>query len=327
MRRILTIDGGGIKGVFPAAFLATIEEELGRPVAEHFDLIAGTSTGGIIALALGLGMAAREVLDLYLDTGHQIFPRRRLPRPLHGLLRARYSNAPLRQILQGAFGERRLGDSRARLVIPSMDLAAERVHVYRTSHHPDFVRDYKMKAVEVALATVAAPSYFPIHLSEEGLPYVDGSLWARNPLGMAVIEAIGVLGWPRDEIEVLSVGCTSQHLGLSWQKRVSMGSGYWAARIADVFMKAQSSAAIVTANALLGANRVVRVNPEMSHHRFTIDGAEHMPLLERLGAHEAQLRLAELKPTFFDAKAAPFFPAHALDASNGVDQEAVAVFS
>jgi hypothetical protein len=327
MRRILTIDGGGIKGVFPAAFLAAIEDEIGRPVVEHFDLVAGTSTGGIIALALGLGMSARDVLQLYLETGHQIFPRRRLPRQLRGLLRARYSNAPLREVLQRAFGDRRLGESRTRLVIPSMDLAAERVHVYRTSHHPDFVRDYKLKAVEVALATVAAPSYFPIHLSEEGLPYVDGSLWARNPLGIAVIEAIGVLGWPREEIEVLSVGCTSQHLALSWQKRISMGAGYWAARIADVFMKAQSSAAIVTANALVGADRVVRVNPEMSHHRFTLDGAEHMPLLARLGRHEAHIRLPDLKPLFFAAKADPFFPSHALSPAAHIDHEAVAVFS
>lgn len=97
MRRILTIDGGGIKGVFPAAFLAAIEDEIGRPVVEHFDLVAGTSTGGIIALALGLGMSARDVLQLYLETGHQIFPRRRLPRQLRGLLRARYSNMPLRR--------------------------------------------------------------------------------------------------------------------------------------------------------------------------------------------------------------------------------------
>src|SRR6266700_677141 len=158
MRRILTIDGGGIKGVFPAAFLATLEDELGGPIADYFDLIAGTSTGGIIAI---------------------------------GLFRAKYTNGALRRVLVDAFGERYLGESKTRLLIPSLNLAAERVHLYKTSHHPKLVTDYKVPAVEVALATVAAPTYFPIHMSPEGVPYIDGSMWARNPLGLAVIEAIG----------------------------------------------------------------------------------------------------------------------------------------
>ena len=117
----------------------------------------------------------------------------------------------------------------------------------------------------VALATVAAPTYFPIHLSPEGLPYIDGSLWARNPLALALIEAIGVLDWPRHEIEVLSLGCTSEHLNVSWQKRISLGASYWGARIADVFMKAQSSSAIAAAHSLVGSKNVVRIrisNPE-----------------------------------------------------------------
>ena len=80
MRRILTIDGGGIKGVFPAAFLATLEDELGGPVADYFDLIAGTSTGGIIAIGLGLGMTAKELLHLYREAGGRIFARRRVTR-------------------------------------------------------------------------------------------------------------------------------------------------------------------------------------------------------------------------------------------------------
>lgn len=311
MRRILTIDGGGIKGVFPAAFLATLEEELGCPVADYFDLIAGTSTGGIIALGLGLGLTAQEMLDLYKVHGAHIFPRGRFMRLL-GLVRAKYSHLPLREALVSVFGARRLGESKKRLLVPSLNLAAERVHIYKTSHHPKLVHDYKMPMVEVALATVAAPTYFPIHLSPEGLPYIDGSLWARNPMGLAVIEAIGVLGWPRDDIEVLSLGCTSEHLNVSWERRISRGAPYWGARIADVFMKAQSSSAIATAHALVGARNVVRISPEASERRFSLDGVEHIPALEALGRSEASQRFPELLEMFFAEPAEPFHPAHSL---------------
>src|SRR5258707_11878842 len=192
MRRILTIDGGGIKGVFPAAFLATLEDELGAPIADYFDLIAGTSTGGIIAIGLGLGLTARDLLRFYRETGARIFPRQgSIAGALRRAFRAKCTNAPLRQVLTEAFGERYLGESKTRLLIPSLNLAAERVHLYKTSHHPKLIHDYKVPAVEVALATVAAPTYFPIHVSPEGVPYIDGSMWARNPLGLPVIEAGG----------------------------------------------------------------------------------------------------------------------------------------
>ena len=313
MRRILTIDGGGIKGVFPAAFLATLEDELGGPIADYFDLIAGTSTGGIIALGLGLGMTAKELLQLYRDTGPRIFQRRRFAARMIGLFRAKYTNTALRHTLDAAFGERYLGESTTRLLIPSLNLAAERVHLYKTAHHPTLIRDYKVPAVEVALATVAAPTYFPIHMSPEGVPYIDGSMWARNPLGLAVIEAIGVLDWRRDDIKVLSLGCTSTQLNVSWQKRISLGASYWAARIADVFMKAQSSSAIATAHALIGSKNVHRISPNMSAYHFTLDGIQHMPLLAELGRDEARRRLPELHDVFFTEKAPPFVPCHRLE--------------
>lgn len=312
MRRILTIDGGGIKGVFPAAFLATLEEQLGGPVADYFDLIAGTSTGGIIALGLGLGLSAQELLDLYKVYGSSIFPRGRLLRLLR-LVRAKYSYLPLRTALVSAFGNRRLGESRKRLLIPSLNLAAERVHIYKTSHHPKLVHDYKMPVVEVALATVAAPTYFPIHVSPEGLPYIDGSLWARNPMALAIIEAIGMLDWDRHEIEVLSLGCTSEHLNVSWQKRISLGASYWGARIADVFMKAQSSSAIATAHALVGARKVVRISPDIGDRHFSLDGIEHIPELEALGHSEANLNFPALAEKFFTEPAEPFHPVHRLE--------------
>jgi hypothetical protein len=100
---------------------------------------------------------------------------------------------------------------------------------------------------------------------------------ARNPLGLAVIEALGVLDWPRDEIRVLSLGCTSTDLNVSWQKRISPGASYWAARIADVFLKVQSSSAIATAHCLIGSHNFHRISPDMSAYRFTHDGIEHIP--------------------------------------------------
>jgi len=312
--RILTIDGGGIKGVFPAAFLAELENRLGEPIVDYFDLIAGTSTGGIIALALGLGLTAQEILHLYEENGRRIFPQTH-GFGLQGIFRAKYAKAALPEVLREAFGQRLLGESRTRLLIPSLNLAAERVHIYKTSHHIGIIKDYKVPAVDVALATVAAPTYFPIHLSPEGVPFIDGSVWARNPMGLAVIEAIGILEWPRDSIRLLSLGCTATRIEVSWsswKRHTSLGAAFWAARLADVFMTAQSSSAVVTAHVLIGPNNIFRIDPDMSEHRFTLDGVEHMPLLRQLGEREASNAFATLVPVFFQGKAAAFVPCHRL---------------
>ena len=313
-RRVLAIDGGGIKGVFPAAFLVELEDQLGEPIADYFDLIAGTSTGGIIALGLGLGLTAKEILELYEKNASRIFPHTRAF-ALRGIFRAKYAKAALPAVLDEVFGQRLLGESRTRLIIPSLNLASELVHVYKTSHHVGLVNDYKVSAVNVALATVAAPTYFPVHLSPEGVPFIDGSVWARNPMGLAVIEAIGILGWPRDSIRLLSLGCTASHLDVSWEswkKHTSLGAAFWAARLADVFMKAQSSSAVVTANALIGAANVFRIDPDMSQHHFTLDGVQHVPLLRQLGQSEASKAFPILAPVFLQEKAAAFVPCHRL---------------
>ncbi len=312
MRRILTIDGGGIKGVFPAAFLAEIEDWLEEPIYNYFDLIAGTSTGGIIAIGLALGLTAGELLQLYKEDGPTIFSSGKLTSSLRRLMRAKYSLDPLRRSLKKHFGDRRLGHARKRVLVPALDLVSERVYIYKTAHHPALVRDYKVPAVDVALATVAAPTYFPIHLSDEGA-YIDGSLWARNPLALAVVEAIGVLDCPRDRIRVLSLGCTSLQLDVAWDKRRSLGASYWGARIADVFMKAQSSSAIATAHTLIGPHNVYRISPDTTAQGFTLDGVRRIPELEALGRDEAERAIDALGSLFFAAPAAPFLPSHRLE--------------
>ena len=122
-------------GVFPASFLSTVEEVIDQPIADCFDLIVGTSTGGIIALGLGMGLSAQEILELYLEHGPEIFVGNRYVRFVRQLGRAKYSPEPLERALLNVFGERRLGDSRTRLVIPSLHLETGEVHVYKTAHH------------------------------------------------------------------------------------------------------------------------------------------------------------------------------------------------
>jgi patatin-like phospholipase/acyl hydrolase len=142
-RRILCIDGGGIKGVFPASFLVAIEDAIGDRVANYFDLIAGTSTGGIIALGLGLGMSAQDILRFYEDEGPKIFGGNRLTKSIRWLGVSKYSNHSLRAALESVFGDRRLGESANRLVVPALNLENGEVYIYKTAHHPRLERDYK----------------------------------------------------------------------------------------------------------------------------------------------------------------------------------------
>jgi hypothetical protein len=118
-KKILTIDGGGIKGVFPASFLSSIEEHIDGRVSDYFDLIVGTSTGGIIALGLGLGFPAKDILAFYKQYGPAIFGGNGILRRLRRLFYAKYDQRALRSALEKTFGDRRLGQSSARLVIPS----------------------------------------------------------------------------------------------------------------------------------------------------------------------------------------------------------------
>ncbi len=314
-RRILSIDGGGIKGVLPAAFLAGLEESLPCPIHEYFDLIVGTSTGGILALGLGLGFRASEMLAFYEELGPKVFARKRLVKLARWLGYEQYSPAPLRAVLTAKFGKHRLGHSKVRLVVPSFNLDTGEVYVFKTSHHPRFEKDYKVHAADVAMHTAAAPTYFPPSRSTSGVPLIDGGMWANNPAGLAAVEALSVLGWPRDEVKMLSLGCTSTPLNSKLPRWFGAGGVFWARRIVDVFMVAQSSSSIGTAQLLLGHANVHRYDPQAAPGRFALDGINEIPSLKGLGHAEARKALPALKPIFFESPADKFQPHHTLESS------------
>lgn len=307
VKKILAIDGGGIKGVFPASFLAAIEDAIGDKISNYFDLIVGTSTGGIIALGLGTGMTANEILSFYKELGPNIFRKKPFYR-LRRLFSSKYNQAPLRTALESKFNKVKLGESSKRLVIPSLNLETGKVHLYKTAHHPRLEMDYKEEVVNVALATAAAPTYFPTFKTSAGIPLVDGGMWANNPVGVAVVEAVGILKWEPENLRVLSLGCTTEILDASTKSGAKL-----ALKIIDVFMAAQSSASLSTAQVLVGNKQnIIRVSPAVGKNRFSLDGINEIKSLEGLGNSEARDKLPQLRDIFFNMPAEHFEPYYKL---------------
>ncbi|WP_285905106.1 CBASS cGAMP-activated phospholipase [Pseudodesulfovibrio pelocollis] len=318
MRKILSIDGGGIKGVFPAAYLAEIEEKLGEPIVDYFDLIAGTSTGGIIALGLGLGFSPREILALYEDNADKIFPpipRKRFFGSAREYYRcafeAKYSTKPLQSILRRKFQGRLLGQSSKRLMICATNLMTGRVNVFKTSHHERLETDYLIPAEEIALATSAAPFLFNPHKMPNGISLVDGALWGNNPVGYAAIEAVNYLGWAKEDVVILSLSCTSEAPEYAKLAGKDIGGLDWGLSVAELAMDSQSSASLGIATHVLGdpkMERIKRIDLTVPSKMFTLTGTDRLEQLSALGRDKAKYDKKNLEEMFFSQKAEPFVP-------------------
>lgn len=327
VRRLLCIDGGGIKGTQPAAFLAALEEDLDRPIGQYFDLIAGTSTGGILAIGLALGHSAKSLLHFYEDRGPTIFgppvEAEEKPRPLERLLRrirakaqhvvgpkydATILKAELTKVLKGA----RIGDAKARLVIPAWDADRRCPHIYKTAHHERINTDYREPALDAAMATAAAPSYFKRYKTAKDVGLLDGGVWCCNPIAIATVEAITLLGWKPTDLRILSLGCTDEVYMLS------ENPGYvgLAPNILNLFADGQSHGALGMAKLLTGHTtsdeRIYRYAPTVPAGFFAMDDASKIGRLKGIGASAARDAKPHLQHVFFDSPASPFIPVHNL---------------
>lgn len=261
--KILSIDGGGIKGIFPAAILTYLEEHCldGEPIGGYFDLIAGTSTGGIIALGLAAGLPAKSLSDLYINQGWKVFPPRRYKWSnlrLNRLIKNRYQRDELDRLLKETLGNIKLRESRYRLLIPATEARNGDPYVFKTPHHPDYRLDGEKQMAEVAAATSAAPTYLK-PVIQDGYVLLDGGIWANNPTLMALIEALTCFNISTDNIFVLSIGCGQK--GFQINKAQTKGSGQFTWRgIIDVAMHYQSLAAVNQTGLLIGRDKVTRLN-------------------------------------------------------------------
>jgi hypothetical protein len=316
--QILCLEGGGVKGLFAAAVLAKLEEDCDANVVDHFDLIAGTSTGGLIALALGLGMRPREIVDFYVDDVPAVFRNPLKLWSLRHLTLSKFSGRSLEQALRQRFAEKLFGQSSKRLVIPSFNLAENDVHIFRTPHHSRLKRDWKVPAWKVGMATASAPTYFETFQGLDGLRLVDGGVWANNPAMVAVVEAIGTLGVPASAISLLSIG-TTDAVRRPGRYLDPAGLLPWSFAISKVFLQGQGLCAINQAGHLLGKDRVIRLSPSVPDKAFALDRINTIDLMA-LAAHESRKFCPTFAEKFQPHRAGLYLPLYPQEVSDGADR-------
>ena len=265
--RILALSGGGYQGLFTAQVLAAIEAAGPGRLRDRYDLIAGTSIGGIIALALAAGVPAAKIVQTFLEVGPTVFPNR----PVNGgrlsaardalrfLSRPKYEAGPLRDMM-GAFPrpDLRLSDLPVDVLIPATRVRDGDPVLFTRGSHPD------APVVEVAMATSAAPMMFPTH-KIGGEAYADGAIFATAPDLLAIGVAQRAHGARLDQIHLLSVGTLNARFRLPPPVTTRLGILGWVQgqRLVRTVLAAQELLATRGAAELLG-ERYRRIDAEVS---------------------------------------------------------------
>lgn len=321
--QVLALDGGGLKGLFSAAVIESLEEQLGHPLPDHFDIICGTSTGGLIALALGIGKSGSEIVDFYRDDGPTIFPNRGIRRVLgycRSWLWSKYSSRTLKATLKRLFANEGTGDelllrdSRKRLIIPTLYAASSQPRLLKTPHDRRYRLDWKLPLWAVAMATAAAPTFLP-SFRFRGNTYLDGGLWANNPSLVGVVEALE-MGAQLENIRVLNISTTSStsdclafkaplvRLKISAAR---LGKLPWASRILPLVMQANSySTTHMYLKQMLAPGNLAAIDERMNEGHAALDDINYEEFYTR-GRSAGEQAFAGLSE-YFEHFAADYTP-------------------
>lgn len=252
---ILALSGGGYKGLFTAEVINLIEQKTCTNFGTHFDLICGTSVGGILALALATReIAAQKIVDILTDAGPRIFPQYRPKvwdflswasyhltgfRPYRGLYAAKHNNKELKEALEGIFKDLRLSDLKTRVLIPTANWSKGGPQFFKTPHNLNFHSDPKRKLVDVAMATSAAPVYLPNYMFEHQV-YADGGLVGNAPGLFGLHEAEFAIEEAKEATHyLLSIGTLSSKTTADQRKSLDKGVLSWRGELFDFMMACQ----------------------------------------------------------------------------------------
>ena len=307
--KLLCLSGGGYLGLFTACFLNKVEEEYGQPIGRYFDLIAGTSIGGILALAIAHEVRMAVVVEAMLNQGPKLFGADRTKTGLAGLAelcksigKPKYSGNRLRDLITSIIPDNVLiGDLKHNVIIPSVNVTKGSPQVFKTGHHYSFIRDPKIPVVDAALATSAAPSFFPMH-SIGNERFVDGGLYANSPDILALHEATHFLGAVESNVYLLSIGTTSSTFSMSSSSPSKLGWLGWMneQRLISVMVSSQQMMTDYIMRHKLG-DRYVRIDRSQSKEQereLSLDTASEIARKDLQGLAEAAFRDSISDPKF-----------------------------
>lgn len=338
--QILAFDGGGIRGAFGLGFLQELESSVGIRIRDCFDLIAGTSTGAITALGLGIGLSGQQLVEFYEANGRAIFtprppyaPKKAWLKPIYPWLKklvankssnnidhfftSRYCPHALRESLRQGFGQRLLRDIKGpRVIVPTINLTQGSPYIFGTPHMPMHVPDAEVPILDVLLATTAAPTYFPHHVMPDGAAHADGGLWAGSPGLLGLAEALRLRqlcigdhcepAFSTKEISLLTIGTGTTRFSLA-PPGADAGSLYWAKHIADVMVSSQLQGVAVPLKFVL-SDRFKSINFQLPSNDWKLDAVDHMEEMFDLGRSAARKNAAEIKEMFLGHQATPYEP-------------------
>jgi len=276
--RILAIDGGGIRGLIPALVLAEIERRTQRRAADLFDLIAGTSTGGILAAALTIPgpdgsprYTADQLTRLYETEGPRIFSRSlvRVVLSAGGVLDEKYDSTGLEVALTEYLGDARLKDALTPILLTAYETERRRAFFFRSSRA---AKDpaYDFALTDAAHATSAAPTYFePVRVGDFTL--VDGGLFASNPALCAYVDVVAA-GREEDVTVLASLGTGAANRPIPYEVAKDWGQLGWARSVIDVLLSAQAETVDYQLSKLL-EDRYVRLQVELELAKDDLDDA------------------------------------------------------
>jgi len=268
--RILSIDGGGIRGVYPAHILHCIEERLGINLYDSFDMIAGTSTGSIIAAGIAARIDAADIVEMYRGHGAKIFHKRRffwprwmLKKKIQPMINSLYSSDYLGSVLTDVFVEKRLGEIQKPLLLPSTDIGNGCVHVLKSGYSAEFTRDRDVLVKDAILASCSAPTYFDPHRIDHYL-LADGGLWANNPALAAVTDAKKRLGVKLSNIQVLTIGTghSKTMYGTDNSRKWGLINGWRNKEFISFILSLQSQSAMNYLSLQLNPDQIMRIDFE-----------------------------------------------------------------